>query len=205
MGQKASQRSSDIRFIGALMGRYLLASRKNRSHRVQVFACRLQSISPQLMVASAPVLGAPGEELSANFEPFGTVRGRVDRLIDGGFSMAIETSAEERDLLIKRIGWYKKRVFHGVADKRAHRRVMPRDPRSTILFADGTRLPCLIIDMSRSGAALSADVQPDLGTPLAVGRVVARVVRWLDVGFAVQFLVEQEPDSLEDRLHLVDA
>ncbi|CAN7460704.1 hypothetical protein ASC89_16710 [Devosia sp. Root413D1] len=205
MGQNASQRSSDIRFIGALMGRYLLASRKNRSHRVQVFACRLQSISPQLMVASAPVLGAPGEELSANFEPFGTVRGRVDRLIDGGFSMAIETSAEERDLLIKRIGWYKKRVFHGVADKRAHRRVMPRDPRSTILFADGSRLPCLIIDMSRSGAALSADVQPDLGTPLAVGRVVARVVRWLDVGFAVQFLVEQEPESLEDRLHLVDA
>lgn len=205
MGQNASQRSSDIRFIGALMGRYLLASRKNRSHRVQVFACRLQSISPQLMVASAPVLGAPGEELSANFEPFGTVRGRVERLIDGGFSMAIETSAEERDLLIKRIGWYKKRVFHGVADKRVHRRVMPRDPRSTILFADGSRLPCLIIDMSRSGAALSADVQPDLGTPLAVGRVVARVVRWLDVGFAVQFLVEQEPESLEDRLHLVNA
>lgn len=205
MGQNASQRSSDIRFIGALMGRYLLASRKNRSHRVQVFACRLQSISPQLMVASAPVLGAPGEELSANFEPFGTVRGRVERLIDGGFSMAIETTAEERDLLIKRIGWYKKRVFHGVADKRAHRRVMPRDPRSTILFGDGTRLPCLIIDMSRSGAALSADVQPDLGTPLAVGRVVARVVRWLDVGFAVQFLAEQEPESLEDRLHLADA
>jgi hypothetical protein len=205
MGQNASQRSSDIRFIGALMGRYLLASRKNRSHRVQVFACRLQSISPQLMVASAPVLGAPGEELSANFEPFGTVRGRVERLIDGGFSMAIETNPEERDLLIKRIGWYKKRVFHGVADKRAHRRVMPRDPRSTILFADGMRLPCLIIDMSRSGAALSADVQPDLGTPLAVGRVVARVVRWLDVGFAVQFVAEQEPDSLEDRLHLVDA
>lgn len=82
---------------------------------------------------------------------------------------------------------------------------MPRDPRSTILFADGTRLPCLIIDMSRSGAALSADVQPDLGTPLAVGRVVARVVRWLEVGFAVQFLAEQDPESLEDRLHLVDA
>lgn len=205
MGQNASQRAGDIRFIGALMGRYLLASRKNRSHRVQVFACRLQSISSQLMVASAPVLGAPGEELSANFEPFGTVRGRVERLIDGGFSMAIETTAEERDLLIKRIGWYKKRVFHGVADKRAYRRVMPRDPRSTVLFADGTRLPCLIIDMSRSGAALSADVQPDLGTPLAVGRVVARVVRWLDVGFAVQFVVEQEPDRLEDRLHLVDA
>jgi hypothetical protein len=202
MRQDASPRSSDVRFIGALMGRYLLASRKNRTHRVQVFACRLQSISPQLMVASAPVLGAPGEELSANFEPFGTVRGRVARLIDGGFSMAIEANPDERDLLVKRIGWYKKKVFQGVADKRAHRRLMPRDPRSTILFGDGSRLPCLIIDMSRSGAALSADVQPDLGTPLAVGRVVARVVRWLEVGFAVQFLSEQDPEGLEERLHL---
>lgn len=143
MRQDASPRSSDVRFIGALMGRYLLASRKNRTHRVQVFACRLQSISPQLMVASAPVLGAPGEELSANFEPFGTVRGRVARLIDGGFSMAIEANSDERDLLVKRIGWYKKKVFQGVADKRAHRRLMPRDPRSTILFGDGSRLPCL--------------------------------------------------------------
>ena len=202
MRQDASPRSSDVRFIGALMGRYLLASRKNRTHRVQVFACRLQSISPQLMVAAAPVLGAPGEELSANFEPFGTVRGRVARLIDGGFSMAIEANPDERDLLVKRIGWYKKKVFQGVADKRAHRRLMPRDPRSTILFGDGSRLPCLIIDMSRSGAALSADVQPDLGTPLAVGRVVARVVRWLEVGFAVQFLSEQDPEGLEERLHL---
>lgn len=55
--------------------------------------------------------------------------------------------------------------------------------------------------MSRSGAALSADIQPDPGTPLAVGRVVARVVRWLEVGFAVQFLTEQDTEILEDRLH----
>ena len=52
---------------------------------------------------------------------------------------------------------------------------------------------------------LSADMRPDLGTPLAVGRLVARVERWLDVGFAVQFLVEQEPKSLEEPLRLVDA
>ena len=69
-----------------------------------------------------------------------------------------------------------------------------------ILLGDGSRLPCLIIDMSRSGAAFSADVEPDLGPPLAVGRVVARVVCWLDVGFAVQFLSEQDPESLEEKL-----
>ena len=199
-GQDAG-RPSDVRFIGALMGRYLLASRRHRAECVQVFACRLQSISPQQMVASAPVPGAPGEEVSANFEPFGLVRGKVERLIEGGFSVAIDACAEERALLAKRIAWYKKKTFHGLADKREHKRVMPRDPRSLLIFADGSVLECLIIDMSRSGAAVSADVQPPIGTPLAVGTVVGRVVRWLAVGFAVRFAAEQDAQDLEDRLH----
>ncbi len=200
MGQNASQ-PADVRFIGALMGRYLLASRRHRTECVQVFACRLQSISPQVMVASAPVPGEPGEGVSASFEPFGLVRGTVERLVDGGFSVSIGARDEERSLLARRIAWYKKRTFHGLGDKRDHKRVMPRDPRSLLVFGDGSVLDCLIIDMSRSGAAISADVQPPLGTPLAVGTVVGRVVRWLEVGFAVQFATEQDAMTLEERLH----
>lgn len=200
-GQNAS-RPSDVRFIGALMGRYLLASRRYRAECVQVFACRLQSISPQIMVASAPVSGDPGEGVSANFEPFGLVRGKVERLIEGGFSVAIEADEAQRKLLAKRIAWYKKKTFDGLTDKRDHKRVMPRDPRSLLVFADGSMMECLIIDMSRSGAAVSADIQPGIGTPLAVGTVVGRVVRWLDVGFAVRFTSEQEAQTLEERLHL---
>ncbi len=182
---------------------YLLASRRNRTQCVQVFACRLQSISPNAMVASAPVTGDPGEEVSANFEPFGLVRGKVDRLIDGGFSVAIQARDDERELLARRIAWYKKKTFSGLTDKREHKRVMPRDPRSQLVFADGQTLECLIIDMSRSGAAVSADIQPEIETPLALGTVVGRVVRWLDVGFAVRFTQEQEAQTLEERLHSI--
>lgn len=199
-GQDAG-RPTDVRFIGALMGRYLLASRRYRTECVQVFACRLQSISPQQMVASAPVSGDPGEEISANFEPFGLVRGKVERLIEGGFAVAIDARDDERVLLAKRIAWYKKRTFHGLSDKREHKRVMPRNPRSLLMFGDGSLVECLIIDMSRSGAAVSADVQPAIGTPLALGTVVGRVVRWLEVGFAVRFSAELEAQELEERLH----
>jgi hypothetical protein len=66
IGQNAT-RPSDVRFIGALMGRYLLASRRHKVECVQVFACRLQSISPQTLVASAPVPGVPGEDIAASF------------------------------------------------------------------------------------------------------------------------------------------
>ncbi|MGN6486563.1 MAG: PilZ domain-containing protein [Devosia sp.] len=201
LSRQDTGRASDIRFVGAVMGRYLLASRRERADSVQVFACRLLSISPQTMVASAPVPGHPGEEISASFEPFGRLRGKVERLIEGGFSVAIEARDEERARLAKRIAWYKQKAVHSVVDKRVHKRVMPRDPRSRLVFADGTVVECLIIDMSLSGAAVSADVQPEIGTPLALGTVVCRVVRWLEVGFAVRFTTELEPRMLEGRLH----
>jgi hypothetical protein len=69
-----------------------------------------------------------------------------------------------------------------------------------LTFADRTRQQCFIIDVSASGAAISADVRPPIGTPLAVGKVVARVVRQFDDGFAVQFIELQDLDQLEQKL-----
>jgi hypothetical protein len=51
--------------------------------------------------------------------------------------------------------------------------------------------------MSASRAAVSADIVPDIGTPLAVGKVVSRVIRRLDDGFAVRFNELQNLDRLE--------
>lgn len=34
-----------------------------------------------------------------------------------------------------------------------------------------------------------------------MGTAVGRVVRWLDVGFAVRFTAEQEAPTQEERLH----
>jgi hypothetical protein len=53
--------------------------------------------------------------------------------------------------------------------------------------------------MSASGVAVSAELQPAIGTPLAVGACIGRVVRLLPNGFAVEFLELQNPNHL-DRL-----
>ena len=194
---------ADVRFIGALMGRYTLASRV-RARGVQIFACRLQSISAKVIVASAPVTGSIGEAISVYFPPFGTLRGHVGRHIDGGYCIDIETDEEGREKLVAKIDWYKKRTFAGVTDKREHKRFMPREPRSAVVTASGEVLPCLIIDMSVSGAAVSADLEPEIGEPLALGKVVCRVVRRLEVGFAVQFVNEQNVETVEEMLRAPD-
>ena len=81
---------------------------------------------------------------------------------------------------------------------------MPREPRSAIVMATGTVLPCLVIDISASGAAVSADIDPPLGEPLAIGKVVGRVVRKLEVGFAVQFASPQDQQDVEEMLRAPD-
>ena len=185
------------------MGRYTLESRV-RLTGVQIFAVRLQSISPMMMVASAPVPGSVGELVTSHFVPFGNIRGRVARHIDGGFVIDIEGTEAQRAKLAARIEWYKKKVFSGVTDKREHKRFMPREPKSALVLHDGTVLPCLVIDLSSSGAAISADHEPQIGEPLAVGKAVARVVRKLDVGFAVQFVTPIERELVEETVRAPD-
>ncbi len=193
------EKGADVRFIGPVMGRYTLESRV-RPSGVQIFAVRLQSISPAMLVASAPVPGRIGETITAHFVPFGNVRGRVARYIDGGFVVDIEGDQARRRKLAARIDWYKKRVFAGVTDKREHKRFMPREPKSAVVLGDGTVLPCLVIDLSSSGAAISVDHHPEIGEPLAVGKAVCRVVRRLEVGFAVQFLTPIEREQVEETI-----
>jgi hypothetical protein len=193
------EKGADVRFIGPVMGRYTLESRI-RPSGVQIFAIRLQSISPALLVASAPVPGRVGEVVTAHFVPFGNVRGRVARHIDGGFVIDIEGDYARRRKLAARIEWYKKRVFSGVTDKREHKRFMPREPKSAVVLADGTVLPCLVIDLSSSGAAISVDHSPQVGDPLALGTALCRVVRRLDVGFAVQFLTPIDHQEVEEAV-----
>jgi hypothetical protein len=69
-----------------------------------------------------------------------------------------------------------------------------------LIFRDGTTMDCLVIDVSSSGVAVSADAEPQIGTPLAVGRSVGRVVRRFAEGFAFQF---EQPEPGNDLKLLI--
>lgn len=190
----------DVRFIGAVAGRYALSGRKRRGSSADVFACRLCSISTRMAVLVAPVVGKTGERVAAHFEEFGILRGRIKRQLGSGFAMDIAVDESERDKLAAKIAWQKKYALNQLPNRREHKRTIPRDPRTVLTLAEGEQLPCFIIDLSQSGVAISADIQPELGTPLAVGRVVGRVVRYLDVGFAVHFIQSQDAETVEKQL-----
>lgn len=193
-----------VRFVGSINGCYTLASRREQAKAggVEVFACRVISISPFSIAVTAPVVGTQGEQLTSNIDGIGIVSGRIERHIPDGFVFDIEASDDERAKLASKIRWLKQNRSRREQDRRDHPRLVPREPRSLLKLADGRVLRCMLIDISRSGAAVSADVPPQVGLPLTVGTVPGKVVRPLTVGFAVQFDELLPTEGLEKRLCL---
>ena len=155
--------------------------------RRREFPGRLLNISVRALSLMGPALGEKGERVMAHIDEFGKLEGRIIRVFDGAFVMEIVAPQSERDRLAGKIAWYEKYKNHDVENHRAHDRIVPRDARSTLVFADGTTMDCLVIDVSLSGAAVAADVAPALGSVVALSKAVGRVVRRFPEGFAVGF------------------
>jgi hypothetical protein len=191
------ERREDIRIVVSLPGRYLLPKRRGVKGRRSEYACRMVNISPRAMVLAGPVIGTIGEPVISYFDEFGKLKGGVMRTLYGGFVTTIEATIAQRARLETKLIWLEKHQREDLPNARRHKRVVPQDPRSTLILADGTMVPCFVIDMSASGAAVSAEIKPPIGTPLAVGKVVGKVVRRFAEGFAVHFTEAHDPRFVE--------
>ena len=193
-GEFLNRRNVEVRATG----RYSLASCYDAFGKRREFACRTKRISPFQMLVSAPVLGPKGERVIAYFGEFGKLDGFITDIVDGGFLLDLAVSKSQREKLANKLEWIEKRQNDpSVADVRKQERIIPEDPHTTLMFGDGTVLTCFVIDVSPSGAAVSADIEPEIGTRVAVGRTVGTVVRLFDEGFAVKFDRLQDPEWLD--------
>ena len=152
------------------------------------------------MLLAAPVAGQAGERVIAHFDQFGRLEGAIIRVMSRGFVMSITASEAERERLAAKLAWLEDHKNHDAHEARQYERVVPRNPHSWLTLADGRTEACFVIDLSASGVAVSADVRPDIGTVLAVGRVVGRVRRHFSSGFAVEFVTVQDLDRLPSLL-----
>lgn len=180
-----------------LGGRYSLANRRDMNGNRREFACRTARVSPARMLVDVPVLGAVGERVLSYFGEFGKLDGWISEVAAQGFLIDLQVTRAQREQLASKINWLDQQQKNAVVDARAQERIVPANPHSSLVLADGSTFGCFVIDMSPSGAAVSADIQPEVGTPLAVGRTVGRVVRHFREGFAIKFVELQDPERLE--------
>jgi hypothetical protein len=189
-------RRRDIRIIVSLAARVFL--KRGPGGGLIEYACRAINLSVRAVAFAAPVRTTLGEWVRAEIETVGRIEGKVERLLDErGFVVGIEATDEQRARLADKILWAEKHKDLEVSDKRKHPRFVPSKPHSIIVFADGTMADCFVIDLSISGAAIATEVTPPIGTVLAVGRVVGRVVRHFAGAFAVEFVQLQNRETLE--------
>jgi hypothetical protein len=185
----------------AVNGHYTLANWFDSQGKPRSFACRTSRVSPFRMMVDVPVVGKIGDSIASYFGDFGKLDGRISDTMAGGFLFELVMSKPKREKLASQLTWLeKKHKDPTVRDARKQARIIPASPHSSLTFADGSIHNCFVIDMSVSGVAVSAGVQPDIGTPLAVGACVGRVVRHLHDGFAVHFAERLNRTELERRI-----
>jgi len=182
----------------AVGGHYTLANWFDARGKPRTFACRTSRVSPFRMMVAVPVVGKVGDRISSYFGDFGKLDGHISDTTSGSFLLELAMTTSMREKLATKLTWLdNKQKDPAVRESRKHARIIPASSHSILTFADGSTRSCFVIDMSATGVAVSADVQPQIGMPLAVGACVGRVVRPLPHGFAVSFIEQQNRNDLE--------
>ena len=190
----------ELRILVSIAARYTLTDWCESQRYRRKFACRLIAISKFETTLFAPVSGKVGDRVITSCDEFGILDGSIMRILDRGFVVRIAATESGRRKLAARIEGYEKIKNYDLVDRRSHKRIIPINPSSTLFFGDGTQMDCFVIDISTSGVAVSANAQPEIGTPLAIGSLVGRVVRHFDDGFAIKFIREEDIVDLEQKL-----
>jgi hypothetical protein len=185
--------------IRTVTGRYAIGSGEIHPG-VNLFACRLRMMSSDTFRVTAPVIPSPGEAIHATLGPFGALKGHVERQFEDGFVVTIEHDGTSRDQLNDKITAFTEQLWTDGAERRGASRFLPRNPRTVFARPDGWSQPCLIMDYSVTGAAISSAFQPSVGEVVTVGKITAEVVRLFDVGFAVRFFEPQGAEAVEELL-----
>jgi hypothetical protein len=198
----APDRREDERVAVDISGRYMISTKRDAEGKRREFVCRVLDMSSHAMRIAVPVVGPVGDRVIAHFDEFGTLDGQIVRVEQQTMVLNLIASEKMQARLAARLAWLKEAQADQAREARRSRRIVPRKALSTLTFASGDTASCLVMDMSATGVAVSADAVAPVGTVVAVGSVVGRVKRLFPEGFAVAFIAPQDVEQLETLLML---
>ncbi len=175
----------------ALKGRYMLGDG-------QEFSCVVANMSPGGVALIAAAYGRNGERVVAYVDHIGRIEGIIARQMSDGFALSITSSRHKREKFAAQLIWLANRDL--LPEQRRHPRIRPRHSSAQLIFSNGVHVTCRVIDISQSGAGIASSQRPTLGSLVTLGKTAARVARYIDGGFAVEFTRLQHPDSLEENV-----
>ena len=163
-----------------LTGRFMMPDKKE-------YPCQVTEMSPGDVKLYTPVKAQIGDRIVVYMDIMGRVDGTVSRLFDSGMALTFNLSPLKQDRIADKLTWLANKDSVSSIEDRRHTRQEPEQSQSHITLPDGRSYECQILDISISGAALTAPVCPDINTYVTLGKMQGKVVRHLDNGFAVEF------------------
>jgi hypothetical protein len=187
------QRAVDV----TVSGSYSLHRWYDCEGKLRTFACRTKRVSPFRVIVDVPVVGKVGERVTSYFQDFGEFECTISATLKSGFLMELDMTRARRAWMSEKLTWLeKKQKDASIEELRRDARFVPQASHTFLTLADGGTHPCFIIDVSTAGVAISCEYDPPIGTPLAVGACVGRVIRKFANGFAIKFAEKLQRDDL---------
>ncbi len=190
-----AERRRHYRVPVAVLGRYMLPDRRE-------YPCQTVNMSPGGVLFTAPAKGAVGDRVIAYLEHIGRIEGEIARHVPDGFAMTIQATIRKRDKLAAQLTWLANRDILGLPEDRGHERIVPRQLTTIMRLQNGRELAVRLVDVSRSGAAISMENPLDIGTSVVRGRTAGKVVRHFQGGVAVEFNLPISPDRFDENIKL---
>jgi hypothetical protein len=173
-----------------LYGRFMLADRTEH-------VCQIDEMSPGDVVITTDVMANNGERIIAYIDHIGRVEGIVERVVNGGFLLALAASDRKKNKIAAQLTWLANKHELDMPEDRRHQRIAPRNPITTLSMADGRQYPCRILDLSISGAAVELRMRPALNSQVVLGSMRGRVVRHFEEGIAIEFATVQSREAID--------
>lgn len=162
--------------------------------------CQVSEISPGDASIVSPFSGELGERVIAYIDNIGRVEGVILEKTNQGFVMSISASQRKRDKLADTLTWLANRNVLSLDEDRRHLRRTPKRSETSIALSDGSTHTVRVIDMSLSGAAISTNLRPPIGSPVRLGRLGARIVRHFDDGIGIEFMRLMSDTAIEQAI-----
>jgi len=175
----------------SVSGEYSLPNWYDSKGKRRTFTCRTTRVSAFRMMVEVPVVGKVGDRVTSYFRDLGNLEGQISDTKPGGLLFELEMTSDLREKFASKLTWLESKQKSSSVDARKEARIVLPNSHSTLTLADGSIHTCLVMDMSVNGVAVSAQVQPPIGMPLAIGACIGRVVRHVPDGFAVEFVERQ--------------
>ncbi|CAN7446968.1 PilZ domain-containing protein [Phyllobacterium sp. LjRoot231] len=173
-----------------LYGRFMLEDRTEH-------VCQIDEMSPGDVIITTDVMANNGERVIAYIDHIGRVEGTVERMVNGGFLLALTASDRKKNKIAAQLTWLANKHELDMPEDRRHQRIAPRNPITTLSMADGRQYPCRILDLSISGAAVELRMRPALNSQVILGSMRGRVVRHFEEGIAIEFATVQSREAID--------